>query len=125
MKSTTVYCVYLGGNLINWSSKKKKSVARSTTEAEYRALSEVGTQVIWLRSLLTEVGFHSKEPTIVWCDNSGARQLTANIVFHSKTKHIKIDVHYIRDKVARKEIEVRYIPSLQQTEDIHHFEWAC
>lgn len=118
MKSTTGYCVDLGGNLISWSSKKQKSVARSTTEAEYIALSEAGTEVIWLCSLFTEIGFHSKEPAIIWCEKSGARQLTANHVFHSKTKHIEIYVHHNRDKFGSKEIEVRYIPSLQQTTDI-------
>ena len=73
---------------------------------------------MWLNSLLSEIGIHNHEPAIIWCDNVGAKQLAANPVFHSRTKHIEIDIHYIRDKVQSKEIEVRYIPSEEQTVDI-------
>ncbi|KAF9678700.1 hypothetical protein SADUNF_Sadunf07G0062300 [Salix dunnii] len=106
-KSTTRYCVYLGGNLISWSSRKQKSVARSSTKAKYRALAQVSTEIMWLNSLLSEIGIHNHKPAIIWCDNVGAKQLAANPLFHSITKYIEIDIHYIRDKVQRKEIEVR------------------
>ena len=117
-KSTSGYCVYLGGNLISWSSRKQKTVARSSTEAEYRALAQASTEIIWLNSLLSEIGIHNNGPAIIWCDNVGAKQLAANPVFHSRTKNIEIDIHYIRDKVLSKEIEVRYIPTEEQIADI-------
>ncbi|KAM6555161.1 hypothetical protein CsatB_015923 [Cannabis sativa] len=117
-KSTSGICVYFGGNLISWSSRKQKSVARSSTEAEYRSLAQACTKVTWLQSLFTEIGVEHNRTAIIWCDNSGARQLASNPVFHSRTKHIEIDVHFIRDKVSNKSVEVRYIPTEEQIADI-------
>ncbi|KAL5780562.1 hypothetical protein ACOSQ2_011299 [Xanthoceras sorbifolium] len=110
-RSTSGNCLFLGGNLISWSSKKQHVVARSSTEAEYRSLSQVVTDVIWLKSLLTELGFPTSSPAVVWCDNMGANALALNPVYHSRTKHVEIDVHFIREKVASKEIEPRYVPT--------------
>ncbi|XP_062089358.1 secreted RxLR effector protein 161-like [Humulus lupulus] len=117
-KSTTGYCVYFGGNLFSLSSRKHKSVARSSTVAEYRALAQACTEVVWLQSLFTKIGIKSACPTVIWCENSRARQLASNSVFHSRTKHIEIDVHFTIDKVLDKEIEVRYIPSSEHTSHI-------
>uniref|UniRef100_A0A803Q706 Reverse transcriptase Ty1/copia-type domain-containing protein n=1 Tax=Cannabis sativa TaxID=3483 RepID=A0A803Q706_CANSA len=117
-KSTTGYCVYIGGNLITWCSKKQKAVAKSSTEAEYRALSQTATEIAWLYSLFTELGIKHKLLTVIWCDNAGANQLSSNPMFHSSTKHIEVDVHYVRDLIKQGIVEVRHIPTSEQTAHI-------
>ena len=117
-KYTTGYCIYLGGNLITWCSKKQKAVAKSSTEAEYRALSQTGTEIAWLHSLFKELGMQHNMPAIVWCDNAGAKQLSSNPVFHSRTKHIEVDIHYIRDLINRGIVEVRFVPTKEQTANV-------
>uniref|UniRef100_A0A803QGW3 Uncharacterized protein n=1 Tax=Cannabis sativa TaxID=3483 RepID=A0A803QGW3_CANSA len=93
-KSTSGFCVFLGGNLINWSSRKQKAVARSSTESEYRALASAATELVWIHSLLTEIGISlHKTPPVLWCDNQSAQSLALNPVFHTRTKHIELDVH--------------------------------
>ena len=93
-------------------------VARSSTESEYRALANCAAEVTWLQSLLKELCFQSSLAPVIWCDNIGAGCLAANPVFHARTKHIEIDVHFVRDKVMRKELDVRYIPSVDQVADV-------
>ena len=82
-RSTTSYCVFLGTNLLTWSSRKQSVVARSSTEAEYRALSHASTEVAWLCSLFSELGISLVNTPVIWCDNQGAGALAANPVFHS------------------------------------------
>uniref|UniRef100_A0A803QIH1 Reverse transcriptase Ty1/copia-type domain-containing protein n=1 Tax=Cannabis sativa TaxID=3483 RepID=A0A803QIH1_CANSA len=76
------------------------------------------SEVTWLQSLFTEIGIEHNRTAIIWCDNSRARQLASNPMFHSRTKHIEIDVHFVREKVMNKSVEVRYIPSKEQIADI-------
>ena len=96
---TTGYCVFLGINLLTWSSRKQSVVARSSTEAGYRALAHASTEVAWLRSLFSKLGISLVNTPIIWCDNQGAGALAANPVFHSRMKHIEVDVHYVREQV--------------------------
>ena len=74
---------------------------------------------MWLKSLLCELGIslHNNCP-IIWSDNIGAGLMTMNPVFHSRTKHIEIDVHFVREKVEAKELEVRYVPTEFQVADL-------
>ena len=117
-RSTTGYCVFLGTNLFTWSSRKQPVVARSSTKAEYRALAHASIEVAWLRSLFSELGISLVNTPVIWCDNQGAGALAANPVFHSRTKHIEVDVRYVREQVLDKKLVVSYVPSVEQMADL-------
>jgi hypothetical protein len=74
--------------------------------------------LIWVQALLGELGVIQKNPTVLWCDNIGAIYLSANPVFHAWTKHIEIDFHFVREWVAQKLLEIRFISSKDQLADI-------
>ncbi|KAH9717592.1 retrovirus-related pol polyprotein from transposon RE2 [Citrus sinensis] len=117
-RSVGAYCVYLGDNLISWSSKKQSVVTKSSVESEYRALAAAVSEITWLKSLFLEIGLCYDEKPIIWCDNVSAAELAHNPVFHSRTKHIEIDLHFIRDKVLAGDLKILYVPSAEQIADI-------
>lgn len=88
--------------MIQWSSRKQRAVALSSTEAEYRALSQTATEIAWVRSLFGELGMQFSAPPVLWSDNQSANSLTSNPIYHSRTKHIEIDAHYIKEQVRGK-----------------------
>lgn len=93
-------------------------VARSVGEAEYRAVAQGVTEILWLQSLFSELGYKSGSKPIVWSDNLAAKSIPENPVFHSRTKHIEIDVHFVREKTENGEVEIQYVPTLHQLADI-------
>jgi Reverse transcriptase (RNA-dependent DNA polymerase) len=117
-RSTTGFCIFYGSNLISWSSKKQPTVARSSTEAEYRSLATTGTELIWLQFLLKELQLPISSPPILWCDNIGATFLAANPMFHARTKHMEIDYHFIRERVLTNSLQVKFICSRDQLADL-------
>jgi len=117
-KSTGGYLVYLGSTPISWKSGKQRTVARSSTEAEYKALADGTAEILWIRSLLAELRISTSSMTTLWCDNLGATFLSANPVFHARTKHVEVDYHFVRDRVAKREIQVRFISSKDQLVDV-------
>lgn len=117
-KSLASFAVYLGPNLVSWSSKKQAAVSRSSIEAEYRALAHATSEVMWIQSLLSELQIKLSTTPIIWCDNQEAIALAYNPVYYAKTKHVELDIHFIRDKVAAKSIEVSYVPSEGQPADV-------
>jgi hypothetical protein len=92
-KSTTGYVYVSGGGAITWRSKKQTTVALSSTEAEYVALSETGREACWLRSLYEELGQEQKLPTLIKGDNNGSIAMAKNPQFHKQSKHINIRWH--------------------------------
>ncbi|GMI70341.1 cysteine-rich RLK (RECEPTOR-like protein kinase) 8 [Hibiscus trionum] len=116
-RSTSGYCAYLGNNILTWSSRKQKEVSRSTMEAEYRSIADAVSEVTWLRSLLTDMGVQQKDVPVVWSDSTSAISLSMNPVFHSQSKHVDLDVHFVREKIADNSLRVNYVPASHQTAD--------
>lgn len=117
-RSVTGYCIFLGNSLISWKSKKQDTVSKSSTESEYRALGVVTSEVLWIIKLLTDFGFKNVIPGEIFCDNDSAIKLALNPVFHERTKHLEIDLHFVRDRITRGLVKVLKINSLEQKADI-------
>ncbi|GJU86721.1 ribonuclease H-like domain-containing protein [Tanacetum coccineum] len=98
--STSGYCVFLGDNLLSWSSKCQHTLSRSSAEAEYLRVANVVAETEWIRNLLRELQAPLFTATLVYCDNVSAVYMSANPMQHQRTKHIEIDIHFVRDKVA-------------------------
>ncbi|XP_057730433.1 uncharacterized mitochondrial protein AtMg00810-like [Arachis stenosperma] len=116
-KSTGAFCVFLGKNLISWSSKKQSVVARSSTEAEYRAMANLVAELLWIKHLLHELKIPLTKAPMIYCDNLSAVLLAANPILHSKSKHFETDLHFVRDHVNNKTIQVSHIPGSVQVAD--------
>ena len=101
--------VFLGSNPISWSSKKQSIVSRSSTEAEYHALASTAAELAWLCILLNELRLFLPHSPILWCDNNSAIALASNLVFHSHTKYIEVDYHYVRGCVLCSTLGVKFI----------------
>lgn len=112
------FALFYGGNLISWSSRKQKAVARSSIEAEYRALAFATTELIWVQQLISELRAPLTSPPIVLCDNLSAQFLSRNPVIHQRPKHIRLDYHFVREKVEDQSLVVRYVSSQNQIADI-------
>jgi hypothetical protein len=117
-RSTTGYCFLLGTSLISWRSKKQFVVARSSTEAEYRALADTTSELLWLRWLLSNMGVPQSTSSPIHCDNWSAIKIAHNDVFHERTKHIEIDCHFIRHHLQHGILHLHSVTSADQLADI-------
>ncbi|RVW79103.1 Retrovirus-related Pol polyprotein from transposon RE1 [Vitis vinifera] len=117
-RSITGWCVFLGDALISWKSKKQDRVSKSSTESEYRAMSLACSEIIWLRGMLAELDFSETDPTPLHADNTSAIQITANPVYHERTKHIEVDCHSIREAFEARVITLPHISTDLQIADI-------
>jgi transposase InsO family protein len=118
MKSTSGYAFSLGSGVFSWLSKKQQSVAQSSAEAEYMSASIATSQAIWLRRILEDIGEKQGEATPLFCDNKSAIAMAKNPCFHSRTRHIAIKYHFIRDAIEDGEVELNYCKSEEQVADI-------
>ncbi|GKC29379.1 ribonuclease H-like domain-containing protein, partial [Tanacetum coccineum] len=117
-RSTFDYCVFLGENLLSRTAKRQHTISRSSAEAEYRGVSNVVAETAWLCNLLRELHSHLFTATLVYCVNVSAVYTSANPVQHQRTKHIEIDIHFVRDMVKAGHVRVFHIPSRFQYADI-------
>ncbi|GKC30920.1 ribonuclease H-like domain-containing protein [Tanacetum coccineum] len=99
-RSTSRYCVFLAENLLSWSTKRQVTLSRSSAEAEYRGVANVVAETVWICNLICELHTPLFTATLVYCDNVSAIYMSANPVQHQRTKHIEIDIHFVRDFVA-------------------------
>ena len=117
-RSTSGCCVFLGVNLISWFAKHQPTISKSSAEAEYRGVANVVSETCWLRNLLFELHFLISTATFVYCENVSAVYLSDNPVHHQGTKHIEMDIHFVRKKVQRGVFRVLHVPSRYQIVDI-------
>jgi len=106
VQSTTGYVFYLCGGPVTWRSRKQETIAFSTTEAEYMAISDATREALWLRYILEDLQHTQHTPTIIYNDNNGAVCLTKNPTFHHRTKHIERRHHHARAHVENKTIKI-------------------
>lgn len=113
-KPTSGYIFQFGNTGISWKSKKQSNTALSTAEAEYIALSQAAQEALWLRQLFSDLQCTPVEPTVLYEDNQAAICIAKNPQSHSRSKHIEIKYHFIREEINKKNIEVKYY----KTEDM-------
>ena len=112
-RSTSGFCVFMGDSLISWSSKRQTTVSRSSAEAEYRGVANAMTECTWLWQLLGELDCPLTKAMIVFRDNVSACYMSSNPVHHKRMKHIELDVHFVREKVAVGQCKVLHVPTMQ------------
>lgn len=117
-RSMSGFCVFLGSNLLSWSAKRQPTVSRSSAEAEYRAVANAVAETTWIRQLLRELHQPLHRATIVFCDSISAVYMSANPVQHQRTKHIELDLHFVRERVALGQVRGLHVPSSTQFVDV-------
>nr|GEU40278.1 ribonuclease H-like domain-containing protein [Tanacetum cinerariifolium] len=108
-KSVIGLCIFLNGSLVSWKSKKQKTLSKSSAEAEYRAIASATSKIVWILKILQDLNGQHFIPTKNFCDNQAAIKIAANHVFHERTKHLEIDLHFVRDKIISSVIETKKV----------------
>jgi hypothetical protein len=117
-RSTAGYFTFVGGNLVTWKSKKQNVVSLSSAESEFRGMAKAICELLWLKKLLTELGFEPKSEMQLFCDNKASINMAHNPVQHERTKHVEIDRHFIKEKLETKIISMPFVRSTEQLADI-------
>jgi hypothetical protein len=113
-RSTSGFAIYMGNNMLSWGAKKQATVSRSTAEAEYRVVASTTAELMWFLNLLQSIGY-CLPPLKLYCDNISAVTMAKNLVFHHRTKHIEIDVHFVRERVAHRDLLLEHVAGPDQT----------
>lgn len=116
-RSYTGYLFTLSGSAVSWESRKQRTVALSSTESEYMALAEGAKEAIYLRSFMREIGLQQLCEVILYNDNRGAELLAQNPVYHSRSKHIDLRYHFVRQSIEEKQLVVRHVSSDEMCAD--------
>jgi hypothetical protein len=116
-KSISWTCQFLVTSLVSWSSRKQSNVALSTTEAEYVAVASCCSHLLWMMATLRDFGLDFHHLPLL-CDSMSAISVAKNLVLHSRTKHIDVRFHFLRDHYEKGDIELRYIDTTRQLADI-------
>jgi hypothetical protein len=117
-KSTSGWLIKFAGCTVNWSSKRQSTVALSTAEAEYMAMSEAVQEIMWIRQMLSELKLVPTTPTVLYCDNQAAIANAVNGKFHGRMKHVDIKLHFVREAVQNNIVKMEWIPTKEQEADI-------
>nr|GFB56223.1 putative ribonuclease H-like domain-containing protein [Tanacetum cinerariifolium] len=117
-RPTSGYFSLVGGNLVTWRSKKQKVVSLSSAKAEFRGIAKGLAEALWIRKLISEIGFPPRGSTQIMCDNKAAIQISENPVQHDMTKHVEVDRHFIKEKLEAGIIELPFVKSSDQLADI-------
>lgn len=117
-RSLTGWFVLLGHSPISWKTKKQHTISHSSAEAEYRSMATTTCELKWLKALLLCLGVIHPHPMQLYCDSQAALHIAANPVFHERTKHIKVDCHFLHDEILCGNITTKYVPSYAQLADI-------
>jgi hypothetical protein len=102
---------------VSWNARKQVTISRSSREAEYKSLANATAEIIWVQTLLDELGVSQSKATVLWCDNIDATYLSGNPIFHARTKHIEVDYHFVGERVDQKLLDIRFISSEDQVAD--------
>lgn len=117
-RSVTGYSLKLGGSTVFWKTKKQATVSRSSAEAEYRALASAVSEIIWFKGVLLDLRIEHMSPVNVFCDSKSAIYIATNPVFHERTKHLEIDLHFVREKLSQNLIKLIHVRTKEQEADI-------
>ena len=112
-RSTSGTAIFLSPNLVSWWSHKQKVTVRSSTEAKYRSITQTSTELIWIHTLLTKLQV-SFTTSVIFCDNQSVVSIAHNPIFHSRTKHMEIDVFFVKEKILVKQLSFVHISALDQ-----------
>ncbi|GJX21154.1 ribonuclease H-like domain-containing protein [Tanacetum coccineum] len=117
-KSVTGYCIFLYNSLVSWKSKKQNTLSKSSTEAEYRDLASVTSEFIWILKILKDLKIENLLPVNLHCDSNSAIKIATNPFFHERTKHLEIDLYFVREKILKGVVKTLKVESANQIADI-------